>query len=322
MTETGHVELGEGERQADYSRVHPHTTLDSHRTLWMGDLLPQWDAQFISNAFKELGHTPSTVKMVTDRQTGANCAYCFVEFSSSDEARDAMLRANGHRIPNSVPRSRFNLSFANDPRVPSIEFNLFVNNIHPDLDDAALYQVFGARYRSCRGAKVYRNRDGSSRCLGFIRFGDQTEQQMALVEMNKTVVRGREIILKLAAAKQRLPRHQIREGMQPQLIADPSLASYNQMAYQPIQQHQQHQQPQVAYQYQQQQPAYVQPPQLILPYNPTAEEANADLIANGDEWWEVLEESRWSACIVDPAWKERELCLRLNDNRWWWGKLG
>ncbi|KAK6756683.1 hypothetical protein RB195_014859 [Necator americanus] len=145
---------------------------------------------------------------------------------------------------------------------------------------------------------------------------------MALVEMNKTVVRGREIILKLAAAKQRLPRHQIREGMQPQLIADPSLASYNQMAYQPIQQHQQHQQPQVAYQYQQQQPAYVQPPQLILPYNPTAEEANADLIANGDEWWEVLEESRWSACIVDPAWKERELCLRLNDNRWWWGKLG
>ncbi|KAL6743921.1 hypothetical protein Aduo_016906 [Ancylostoma duodenale] len=24
----------------------------------------------------------------------------------------------------------------------------------------------------------------------------------------------------------------------------------------------------------------------------------------------------WSACIVDPAWKERELCLRLNDNKW------
>ncbi|RCN52927.1 hypothetical protein ANCCAN_00922 [Ancylostoma caninum] len=278
MTETSNTEGEEdhdSRHASDYPRPHAHTTLDSHRTLWMGDLLPQWDAQFISNAFKELGHAPSTVKMVTDRQTGANCAYCFVEFASSDEARDAMLRANGHKIPHSEPRSRFNLSFANDPRVPSIEFNLFVNNIHPDLDDAALYQVFGARYRSCRGAKVYRNRDGTSRCLGFIRFGDQTEQQMALVEMNKTVVRGREIILKLAAAKQRLPRHQIREGMQPQL-----------------------------------------PSELVYPYNPTAEEANADLIANGDAWWEVLEESRWSACIVDPAWKERELCLRLNDNKW------
>ncbi|KAJ1366755.1 hypothetical protein KIN20_027511 [Parelaphostrongylus tenuis] len=156
------------EDPTDYSRASMHTTLDSHRTLWMGDLLPQWDAQFISAAFKELGHTPSTVKMVTDKHTGVTCAYCFVEFGTSDEARDAMLRANGHRIPNSDSRCRFNLSFANDPRLPSIEFNLFVNNIHPDIDDAALYQVFGARYRSCRGAKVYRNRDGSSRCLGFI----------------------------------------------------------------------------------------------------------------------------------------------------------
>lgn len=317
----------ETDRYAELPRNHPHSTLDSHRTLWMGDLQPQWDAQFIEAAFKELGHTPSTVKMVTDKQTGVNCAYCFVEFDTADEAHDAMLIANGHRIPNSEPRSRFNLSFANDPRVPSIEFNLFANNIHPELDDAALYQVFGARYRSCRGAKVYRNRDGSSRCLGFIRFGDQTEQQKALVEMNKTVVRGREIILKLAAAKQRLPRHQIREGMQPHLIVDPSMTPYNQMATTFQQQQQQPQpQPQVAYTYQQPAaapvatpPAVVVPvqaPELVYPYNPTAEEANAELIENGDAWWEVLEESRWSACIVDPSWKERDLCLRLNDNKW------
>ncbi|KAJ1363860.1 hypothetical protein KIN20_023812 [Parelaphostrongylus tenuis] len=58
------------EDPTDYSRASMHTTLDSHRTLWMGDLLPQWDAQFISAAFKELGHTPSTVKMVTDKHTG------------------------------------------------------------------------------------------------------------------------------------------------------------------------------------------------------------------------------------------------------------
>uniref|UniRef100_A0A0K0DB50 tRNA selenocysteine-associated protein 1 n=1 Tax=Angiostrongylus cantonensis TaxID=6313 RepID=A0A0K0DB50_ANGCA len=129
-----------------------------------------------SQVFGSLGITLSFLNEALQ-----TCAYCFVEFATTDEARDAMLRANGHKVPNSEPRSRFNLSFANDPRVPSIEFNLFVNNIHPDIDDAALYQVFGARYRSCRGAKVYRNRDGSSRCLGFIRFGDQTEQQMALV---------------------------------------------------------------------------------------------------------------------------------------------
>lgn len=55
MTETSNTE-GEEEVESrhapEFPRVHPHTTLDSHRTLWMGDLLPQWDATFISNAFK------------------------------------------------------------------------------------------------------------------------------------------------------------------------------------------------------------------------------------------------------------------------------
>lgn len=79
------------------------------------------------------------------------------------------------------------------------EYNLFVNNVPYELDDAGLFlvskrlmgkmksfltkllQVFGDRYRSCRGAKVYRNSDGSSKGLGFVRFADQTDQQRALV---------------------------------------------------------------------------------------------------------------------------------------------
>ena len=36
---------------------------------------------------------------------------------------------------------RFNLSFANDPRMPSVEFNLYANNLHEDVDDAELYQA-------------------------------------------------------------------------------------------------------------------------------------------------------------------------------------
>uniref|UniRef100_A0A1I7XFI4 Protein transport protein sec16 n=1 Tax=Heterorhabditis bacteriophora TaxID=37862 RepID=A0A1I7XFI4_HETBA len=268
--------------------------LDSHRTLWMGDLQQNWDADFVAKAFKvftlqsyyhhvskyilqELNHDPSTVKMVTDKHSGILSGYCFVEFSNSEVAREAMLNANGNIIPNSDPPAKFNLSFANDPRVPSIEFNLFANNLHHEIDDADLYQVFGRRYRSCRGAKVYRNQDGSSRGLGFVRFGDQTEQQMALVEMNKTVVRGKEMILKLAAAKQRLPRHQIREGLQPHLISDMGV---------PIMQ--QHVPPPMVIQ-----PPVVDtgPPEIEPLFIPTVEEANAELIENGDAWWEELEES-------------------------------
>jgi hypothetical protein len=86
------------------------------------------------------------------------------------------------------------------------EYNLFVNNVAREIDDAGLFLVFGERYRSCRGAKVYRNSDGTSKGLGFVRFADQTDQQRALVEMNKARVHGKELILKLAQPKYRAPK--------------------------------------------------------------------------------------------------------------------
>jgi RNA recognition motif-containing protein len=46
------------------------------------------------------------------------------------------------------------------------EFNLFVSNLHPDIDDIALFKLFGERYASCRGAKVFRELDGISKEQG------------------------------------------------------------------------------------------------------------------------------------------------------------
>uniref|UniRef100_A0A1I8BRB8 RRM domain-containing protein n=1 Tax=Meloidogyne hapla TaxID=6305 RepID=A0A1I8BRB8_MELHA len=63
--------------------------------------------------------------------------------------------------------------------------------------------LFGERYRSCRGAKVYRNEEGYSKEQGFVRFTSETDQQKALVEMNKQSFFGRELFLKLARPKTR-----------------------------------------------------------------------------------------------------------------------
>ncbi|CAI4224087.1 unnamed protein product [Auanema sp. JU1783] len=281
--------------------------LDSHRTLWMGDLKKSWDADFVIDAFKRIGHTPISVKMVTDKNSGQPTGYCFVEFSDSNSAREAMLNANGSDIYGSNPPVRFNLSFANDIRQPSIEYNLFANNLALDVDDADLYHVFGRRYPSCRGAKVYRNQDGSSRGLGFVRFGDQTEQQQALVEMNHTKVRGREIVLKLAAAKQRLPRSHIAQGQQPYLIPQNDMHMMGSSMQMP---------PPMRPVIPVEVSAPPQPPELASITYPTAEEANEELIQNGDAWFEELEESRWTCCIVDSSWNDRDMCKALNAHRW------
>ncbi|VDK23778.1 unnamed protein product [Anisakis simplex] len=96
------------------------------------------------------------------------------------------------------------------------EYNLFVNNVPEDMDDAALFLIFGERYHSCRGAKVYRNSDGTSKGLGFVRFSDQTDQQRALLEMNKYRVDGRPLLLKLAQPKYRAPKQSKQPHIQQQ----------------------------------------------------------------------------------------------------------
>lgn len=57
----------------DYSYTQPITVQTSvnlcnpETTLWMGDLKPDWDADFIKKAFQKFSHLPCNVKMVTDR---------------------------------------------------------------------------------------------------------------------------------------------------------------------------------------------------------------------------------------------------------------
>uniref|UniRef100_A0A915IJB1 tRNA selenocysteine-associated protein 1 n=1 Tax=Romanomermis culicivorax TaxID=13658 RepID=A0A915IJB1_ROMCU len=63
------------------------------------------------------------------------------------------------------------------------------------------------RYASCRGAKVYKNHDGSNRGSGFVRFGDETDQQRAFIEMNRKLIHGRPMMLKMAPVRVKRPKY-------------------------------------------------------------------------------------------------------------------
>jgi len=171
------------------------------RTLWMGDLAPYMDANFIGEAFHKMGEDVQSVKIVHDKYDGSRVGYCFVELPDAEAARRCMLSINGKIIPHSKPPTTFKLSFANNPSNPIAEHCLHVSNLPNEVDDAMLYSVFGRRYNSCRGARVFRNPDGSSKGIGLVRFGDETEQQQALVELNRWPMFGRPMNLKLAAPR-------------------------------------------------------------------------------------------------------------------------
>uniref|UniRef100_A0A8R1HQH7 RRM domain-containing protein n=1 Tax=Caenorhabditis japonica TaxID=281687 RepID=A0A8R1HQH7_CAEJA len=153
---------------------------NAQRTLWIGDVPGSWTEETLGKVFSLKG-------------------YCFVEFVSFEQARQALFDLNGTRVQ-SQRDVRFNLCFANDSYNPNAEFNLHVASVPIDMSDAELYRIFD-KYHSCRGAKMFRFLDGSSKGTGFVRFGNQTDQQMALVEMHRTRVGGSRILLRLAGPK-------------------------------------------------------------------------------------------------------------------------
>ncbi|CAO4379831.1 unnamed protein product [Caenorhabditis nigoni] len=170
---------------------------NAQRTLWIGDVPTDWSEDTLKQVFTESNHPPYKVKRVyvKDELKG----YCFIEFVTFEEARQALFDLNGQRI-SGFKDIRFNLCFANDSYNPNSEFNLHVSSVPEEMSDAELYRIFD-KYHSCRGAKMFRYIDGASKGSGFVRFGNQTDQQMALVEMHRTRVGNKRIILKLAGSR-------------------------------------------------------------------------------------------------------------------------
>uniref|UniRef100_A0AC34FPY7 tRNA selenocysteine-associated protein 1 n=1 Tax=Panagrolaimus sp. ES5 TaxID=591445 RepID=A0AC34FPY7_9BILA len=171
----------------------------------MSDIMEGWDQDFLKNAFIKFGFTPINIKLITERVKSK--PYAFIEFESAEVAKKAILKTNGRSIPGDPEKHKFRLSFANLPNQILNEYCLAVSNLSSTVDDAALFKLFGTKYVSCRGAKVHVNPDGSTKRSGLIKFSNQTDQQLALVEMNKYSFKGRELYLRLGATKQRGPKN-------------------------------------------------------------------------------------------------------------------
>uniref|UniRef100_A0A2I3H5H3 tRNA selenocysteine 1-associated protein 1 n=1 Tax=Nomascus leucogenys TaxID=61853 RepID=A0A2I3H5H3_NOMLE len=134
-------------------------------SLWMGDLEPYMDENFISRAFATMGETVMSVKIIRNRLTGIPAGYCFVEFADLATAEKCLHKINGKPLPGATPAKRFKLNYATYGKQPdnSPEYSLFVGDLTPDVDDGMLYEFFVKVYPSCRGGKVVLDQTGVSK---------------------------------------------------------------------------------------------------------------------------------------------------------------
>ncbi|KAG0233626.1 hypothetical protein BGX31_004799 [Mortierella sp. GBA43] len=173
-------------------------------SLWMGELEPWMDENWIRSAWYSTGEQVS-VKMIRDKYTGASAGYCFVELASPAAAAKAINTLNGVLIPGT--NKVFKLNWATGGGVSSSgpatqEYSVFVGDLSPEVTEFMLVSKFQERYVSCRSAKIMTDATtGVSRGYGFVRFSDESEQLRALHEMQGVYCGSRPIRISMATPK-------------------------------------------------------------------------------------------------------------------------
>lgn len=179
-----------GTRSQSPASEHHSTRSNS---LYMGDLDPNWDEAAIRAVWATLGEPNVQIKLIrSSGSPGHNSGYCFVEFPSHTNASNALLK-NGLVIPNTGNRI-LKLNWASFATTPGNEYSVFVGDVAPNVTEAQLFELFISRYASTLNAKiVFDQMTGVSKGYGFVKFGQESEQQRSLLEMQGVFLNGRAI---------------------------------------------------------------------------------------------------------------------------------
>jgi len=188
------------------------------KTLWIGDLAPWMDEEFLYSVFSPTKQLVS-VKIIRNKATGASEGYAFLEMSSYEAAEQVLQVYNGRNIPGTSNMS-FRLNWAaygvgRTSQPTQEDHSLFVGDLAPDVSDLILQEYFRQFYPSVRSAKVITDAaTGRSKGYGFVRFSAENERNIALMEMNGHFLSHRPIRVSLATAKKNLQSSQV-QNLQP-----------------------------------------------------------------------------------------------------------
>jgi RNA recognition motif-containing protein len=146
-----------------------------------------------------------SVKIIRNKQTGYSEGYGFVEFVSHATAEKILQSFNGTQMPNTDQPFRLNwASFGIGERRPEAgpDHSIFVGDLAPDVTDYNLQETFRSRYSTVKGAKVVTDANtGRSKGYGFVRFGDESERNQAMSEMNGVYCSSRPMRISAATPK-------------------------------------------------------------------------------------------------------------------------
>lgn len=122
--------------------------------------------------------------------------YGFLEYSTTDEAQNALTALNGKPMPSTSNKKTFKLnwaSYSSSRSAPAAnEYSIYVCELEQSVNEDMLKEYFLQNYPSVIGAKIIVDPSTKiSKGYGFVKFSDYNESQRAISEMNGRSINGK-----------------------------------------------------------------------------------------------------------------------------------
>lgn len=180
---------------------------ETSASLYVGELNPSVNEAILFEIFSPLGQV-SSIRVCRDAISKKSLGYAYVNYHKHEDGEKALQQLNYSAIDGRPCRIMWS------QRDPSLrrngDGNIFIKNLHPDIDNKALFDTFSAfgRILSC---KVATDPMGRSKCFGFVHYETAEAAAAAIENVNGMSLNDLEVYVGKHVSRKE--RESIWEGM-------------------------------------------------------------------------------------------------------------
>jgi len=156
-------------------------------SLYVGDLHPDITEAQLFDIFKQIGPVAS-IRVCRDAVTRRSLGYAYVNYHNLVDAERALDLFNYKDIKGKPCRIMWS---QRDPALRKSNVgNIFIKNLHKDIDNKALYDTF-ATFGNILSCKVATDEHANSRGYGFVHYETQAGADLAVSKVNGKLLNGK-----------------------------------------------------------------------------------------------------------------------------------